>query len=110
MPFLHRYGAHCCVEQVDTTEGYPKFDLFTFKGYDRELHIGWSYGIGPKVNMRLFWIAYVCTLSDFLYLLHSKSMVGPYQIASYYGAVAGHRMFINFQSFTLQEVDNFRYY
>ena len=65
--FLHRYGAHCCAEQVDTTEGCPKIDLFTFKGHDRVLHIGWSYGVGPKVNMRLFWIAYVCTLSDFLF-------------------------------------------
>ena len=67
-PFLHRYGAHCCAEQVDITEGCPKIDLFAFKGHDRVLHIGWSYGVGPKVNMRLFWIAYVCTLSDFLYL------------------------------------------
>ena len=67
-PFLHRYGAHCCAEQVDITEGCPKIDLFAFKGHDRVLHIGWSYGVGPKVNMRLFWIAYVCTLSDFLYV------------------------------------------
>ena len=63
-------GTHFCAEQVDTTEGCPKIspkiDLFTFKGHDRVLHIGWSYGVGPKVNMRLFWIAYVCTLSDFL--------------------------------------------
>ena len=51
---------------VNTTEGYPKIDLFTFEGHDRELHIGWSYGVGPKVNMRLCWIAYVCTVSDFL--------------------------------------------
>ncbi len=29
---------------------------------NRVLHIGWSYGVGPKVEMRLFWIAYVCTL------------------------------------------------
>ena len=63
-PFLHRYGAHCCAEQVDTTERCPKIDLFTFKGHDRVLHIGWSYGVGPKVEMRLFWIAYVLTLSD----------------------------------------------
>ena len=55
-----------CAEQVNTTEGCPKIDLFAFKGHDRVLHIGWSYGVGPKVNMRLFWIAYVCTLSDFL--------------------------------------------
>ena len=34
--------------------------------HDMVLHLGWSYGVGPKVNMRLFWIAYVCTLSDFL--------------------------------------------
>jgi hypothetical protein len=40
---LHRYGAHCCAEQVDITEGCPKIDLFTFKGHVRELHIGWSY-------------------------------------------------------------------
>ena len=26
------------------------------------LHNGWSYGVGPKVEMRLFWIAYVLTL------------------------------------------------
>ena len=58
------YGTHCCAEQVDTTEGCPKIDLFTFKGHDRLLHIGWSYGVGPKVEMRLFWIAYVLTLSD----------------------------------------------
>ena len=63
-PFLHRYGAHCCAEQVDITEGCPKIDLFAFKGHDRVLHIGWSYGVGPKVEMRLFWIAYVLTLSD----------------------------------------------
>ena len=65
-PFLHRYGANCCAEQVDTSKGYPKIDLFAFKGNDRVLHIGWSYRVGPKVNMRLFWIAYDCTLSDFL--------------------------------------------
>ena len=65
-PLFHRYGANCCAEQVDTTKGYPKIDLFAFKGNDRVLHIGWSYGVGPKVNMRLFWIAYDCTLSDFL--------------------------------------------
>ena len=70
-PFLHRYGAHCCAEQVDITEGCPKIDLFAFKGHDRVLHIGWSYGVGPKVNMRLFWIAYVCTLSDFLYFFNT---------------------------------------
>ena len=67
-PFFHRYGANCCAEQVDTTKGYPKIDLFAFKGNDRVLHIGWSYGVGPKVNMRLFRIAYDCTLSDFLYI------------------------------------------
>ena len=55
---------HCCSEQVDATEGYPKIDLFIFKCHDRLLHIGWSYGVGPKVEMRLFWIAYVLTLSD----------------------------------------------
>ena len=65
-PFLHRYGANCCADQADTTRGYPKIDLFAFKGHDRELHIDWSYGVGPKVDMRLFWIAYVFTLSDFL--------------------------------------------
>ena len=53
-PFLLRYGAHCCAEQVDITEGCPKIDLFAFKGHDRVLHIGWSYGVGPKVEMRLF--------------------------------------------------------
>ena len=51
---------------VDTTEGCPKIDLFTFKGHDWVLHIGWLYVVGPKVEMRLFWIAYVLTLSDFL--------------------------------------------
>ena len=66
-PFFYRYGANCCAKQVDTTKGYPKIDLFAFKGNDRVLHIGWSYRVGPKVNMRLFWIAYDCTLSDFLY-------------------------------------------
>ena len=66
-PFFHRYGANCRAEQVDTTKGYPKIDLFAFKGNDRVLHIGWSYGVRPKVEMRLFWIAYVLTLSDFLY-------------------------------------------
>ena len=64
--FLHRYGANCCAEQIDTTKGYPKIDLFAFKGNDRVLHIGWSYRVGPKVNMELFWIADDCTLSDFL--------------------------------------------
>ena len=54
------------LEQVDTTEGCPNIDLFTIKGHDRLLHIGWSYGVGPKVEMRLFWIAYALTLSDFL--------------------------------------------
>ena len=42
------------------------FGYISIKCHDRVLHIGWSYGVGPKVNMRLFWIAYVCTLSDFL--------------------------------------------
>jgi hypothetical protein len=51
---------------IHTTEGCPKIDLITFKGHDRVLHIGWSYGVGPKEEMRLFWIAYVLTLSDFL--------------------------------------------
>ena len=27
------------------------------KAINRVLHNGWSYGVGPKVNMRLFWIA-----------------------------------------------------
>ena len=63
-PFFYRYGANCCAKQVDTTKGYPKIDLFAFKGNDKVLHIGCSYGVGPKVNMRLFWIAYDCTLSD----------------------------------------------
>ena len=48
-PLFHRCGANCCAEQVDTTMGYPKIDLFAFKG-----HLGWSYGVGTKVNMRLF--------------------------------------------------------
>ena len=74
-PFFHRYGANCCAEQVDTTKGYPKIDLFAFKSNDTVLHIGWSYGVGPKVNMRLFWIAYVCTLSDFLYGIVTSSNV-----------------------------------
>ena len=65
-PFFHRYGASCRAEQVDTTKGYPKIDLFACKGNDRVLHISWSYGVGLKVNLRLFWIAYDCTLSDFL--------------------------------------------
>ena len=65
-PLFHKYGANCCAEQVDATKGYPKIYLFAFKGNDRVRHIGWSYGVGPKVNMRLFWIAYDCTLSDFL--------------------------------------------
>ena len=56
-------------EQVDTTKGCQKIDCFTFKGHDRVLHNGWSYAVGPKAEMRLFWIAYVLTLSDFLYLL-----------------------------------------
>ena len=43
-----QYGAHFCAEQVDTTEGCLKNDLFTFNGHDRVLHIGWSYGVGPK--------------------------------------------------------------
>ena len=60
-PFLHRYGTHCYAEQVDTPEGCPKNDLF-----DRVLHISWSYEVGPKVYMRLFWIADDSTLSDFL--------------------------------------------
>ena len=47
-PFLHRYGTHCCTEQVNTTEGCPKIDLFTFKGHDRVLHIGWTYGVHCK--------------------------------------------------------------
>ena len=64
--FLDWYGTQCCAEQVDTTKGYPKIDLFAFKGNDRVLHIGWSYGVGPKVNLRLFWIAYDCTLSGLL--------------------------------------------
>ena len=72
-PFFYRYGANCCAKQVDTTKGYPKIDLFAFKGNDRVLHIGWSYRVGPKVNMRLFWIAYDCTLSDFLYLRYEIS-------------------------------------
>ena len=76
-PFFHRYGANCCAEQVDTTKGYPKIDLFAFKGNDRVLHIGWSYRVGPKVNMRLFWIAYDCTLSDFLYVRHYHLQVEP---------------------------------
>ena len=38
---------HCCAEQVDTTEGCPKINLFTFKDDDRLLHIDWSYGVGP---------------------------------------------------------------
>ena len=62
--FLHRYGRHCCAEQFDTTEECPKID---FKGHDRVLSIGWSYGVGPKVKMKLYWITYVLTLSDFLY-------------------------------------------
>ena len=70
-PFLHRYGAHCCAEQFDTTEGCPKNDLFTFKGHDWVLYIGWSCGVGPKLKMRLFWITYVLTLSDFLYYVHT---------------------------------------
>jgi hypothetical protein len=37
----------CWAEQVDTTEGYPKIDLFTFKGHDRVLHIEWTYEVGP---------------------------------------------------------------
>ena len=61
-PFFHRYGASCYAEQVDTTKGCPKIDLFAFKGNDRVFHIGWSYGVRPKVEMRLFWIAYVLTL------------------------------------------------
>ena len=36
-----------CAEQVDTTEGCPKNDLFAFKGHDTVLHIDWSYGVGP---------------------------------------------------------------
>ena len=44
-PFLHRYGTHCCAEQVDTTEGCPKIDLFTFKGAPYRLII-WSRAIG----------------------------------------------------------------
>ena len=64
--FLQRYGTNCCAEQVNPTKGYPKIYLFASKGHDRVLHLGWSYGVGPKVNMRLFWIAYDCTLSDFL--------------------------------------------
>ena len=59
-------GTHYCAEQVDTTEGCSKIDCFTFKDHDRVLHTGWSYGVRPKVEMRLFWIAYVLTLSDFL--------------------------------------------
>ena len=55
-----------CAEQVNTSEGCPKIDLFAFKGHDRVLHIGWSYGVGPKVSLRLFWIAYDCTLSGLL--------------------------------------------
>ena len=31
--------------------------------HNREIHIGWSYRVGHK---GLLWIAYVCTLSDFL--------------------------------------------
>ena len=58
-----KYGTHFWDEQVDITEGYIYINL---KGHDRVLHIDWSYGVGPKVSMRLFWIAYVCTLSDFL--------------------------------------------
>ena len=27
-PFLHRYGAHCCAEQIDTTEGCPKITKY----------------------------------------------------------------------------------
>ena len=38
-PFFYRYGANCCAKQVDTTKGYPKIDLFAFKGNDRVLHI-----------------------------------------------------------------------
>ena len=46
-PFLHRYGANCCAEQVDTTKGYPKIDLFASKGHDRVLHvIIWSRAKG----------------------------------------------------------------
>ena len=29
--------------------------------------LDWSYGVGPKVEMRLSWIAYGITLTDFLY-------------------------------------------
>ena len=65
-PFFHRYSTDCCAEKVDTAEGCPNIDLFAFKDHDRVLHIGWSYGVGPKVNLRLFWIAYDCTLFDFL--------------------------------------------
>ena len=65
-PFFHRYGVNCCAEQGDTTKGYTKIDLFAFKGNDSVLHINWSYGVRPEVEMRLFWIAYVLTLSDFL--------------------------------------------
>ena len=44
-PFLHRYGTHCCAKQDDTTEGCPKIDMYTFKGYeyDKVLYVGLSY-------------------------------------------------------------------
>ena len=38
---LQFFNLNFCAEQVDITEGCPKIDLFTFKGHDRELHIGW---------------------------------------------------------------------
>ena len=59
-PLFQRYGTDCCAEQVDTTEGCPKLICLP----SRVLHISWSYGVGPKVEMRLFWIAYVLTLFD----------------------------------------------
>ena len=51
---------------IHTTKEYPNIDLIAFKGHDSVLNLSWSYGVGPKVYMRLFWIADDSTLSDFL--------------------------------------------
>ena len=50
-PFLHRYGAHCCADQVNTAEGCSRIDFFTFKGHVRVLQL--FHIAGPKVKMRL---------------------------------------------------------
>ena len=50
-PFFHRYGVYYCAEQVDLAEGCEK--LFASKAII-VCSIRWLYGVGPKVNMRLF--------------------------------------------------------